>query len=449
MCALNIDSNKNVTQDCEVYKSYCPVTLGGISVHALIDSGNVVHNACDAAFARAVLKTNNLAPYLEPLRVTIGTAQKGAKMNVLGVLKRAIPLDFGHGTSVLKTRPVVIESLHTGVNLAGPFLAKHKIDQLHSQNALRVQGTIIPLRSGGYRPSQLRNIYALGGRAVETSSIKANGIVKANGLSAELRRKLVALGKRLRENAEANEVNKQRESRALQILRSFAQNKIRYGNESKSLDARMRGSTDGLKTCMQGATKGNINSGNGTELAAKTSNPRSQKETLFSATMGSGQERSPPPSDKCFPTTTATGATRKSLHMTPTTKTDGQGKGPSENPKEGLHTEKEAQGSSQRTKESLERLTTAERSGDQRKSLHTHMASLAEEDIQEKGHSEVLKEGLHMEAENKRNSHEISLTGGKTGRGDNSGGKSGRGDNSGGKGGEATILAGLAVFFRT
>ena len=121
------------------------LNVAGTNTLAMVDSGNLVVNAMSSHFARRVLKTTQLAPYLTPLKCKIGTAQKGASMQLLGVIREPLTLRFGRGTKSYLSRPLVFEGLNSDFNLAGPFLAQHHIDQLHSQGSLRVQDTTIPL----------------------------------------------------------------------------------------------------------------------------------------------------------------------------------------------------------------------------------------------------------------------------------------------------------------
>jgi hypothetical protein len=88
--------------------------------------------------------------YKRPLSIkTIGTAKDGASMRVLGEVTRPLPLQLGGISTCLKTRPVVVEGLLMPFNLAGPFLKKHKIDQIHSEDCIRFQGHDVKLLKRG------------------------------------------------------------------------------------------------------------------------------------------------------------------------------------------------------------------------------------------------------------------------------------------------------------
>lgn len=129
----------------EPYKSLVKLDVAGTTTFAIVDSGNLVVNAMSATFAKRVLKTRHLEHHLTPLKCRIGTAQKGANMHLLGVMTKALPIRFGKGTHPYASRPLVFDGLNSEFNLAGPFLAQHQIDQIHSRGNLLVQGVAIPL----------------------------------------------------------------------------------------------------------------------------------------------------------------------------------------------------------------------------------------------------------------------------------------------------------------
>jgi hypothetical protein len=97
---------------------------------------------------------------------TIGTAKDGASMRVLGEVTRPLPLQMGGISTCLKTRPVVVEGLSMPFNLAGPFLKKHNIDQIHLEDCIRFQGHDVKLlkrRKGSYTnvEAALSNVYVV------------------------------------------------------------------------------------------------------------------------------------------------------------------------------------------------------------------------------------------------------------------------------------------------
>jgi hypothetical protein len=85
-------------------------------------------------------------------------------MRVLGEVTLPLPLQLSGISTCLKTRPVVVEGLSMPFNLAGPFLTKHRIDQIHSEDCIRFQGHDVKLlkrRKGSYTnvEAALSNVY--------------------------------------------------------------------------------------------------------------------------------------------------------------------------------------------------------------------------------------------------------------------------------------------------
>ena len=126
------------------YKAYCPIQLGPLATHALVDSGNSVGNAMSWSFAQKLgLKEEDLEP--DPRLPEVKTAKKNANMQVMGRPKRKLTLRLGGSQTKFTVKPLVIRGLTMSFNMSGPFLAKHQIDQLHSSQSLKVQGKCIPL----------------------------------------------------------------------------------------------------------------------------------------------------------------------------------------------------------------------------------------------------------------------------------------------------------------
>ncbi len=82
---------------------------------------------------------------LDPIQRKVTTAKKGSSLQVLGRPKRRLRLRLGGMATRFADRPIVIKGLSMSFNISGPFLRKHHIDQLHSKQALRVQGKLLQL----------------------------------------------------------------------------------------------------------------------------------------------------------------------------------------------------------------------------------------------------------------------------------------------------------------
>ena len=126
---------------------YCrnvPVLVNHVACSALVDSGNVWRNAISYDFFRRLgLTDSDLKPINQKI---VRTAHKEGELRVMGETRRPLRLQLGNLETRFTIRPVVLESLGMAINLSGPFLKKHNIDQIHSKNALRVQGQYIPLQ---------------------------------------------------------------------------------------------------------------------------------------------------------------------------------------------------------------------------------------------------------------------------------------------------------------
>lgn len=81
----------------------------------------------------------------------IKTAQEGALMKVLGRPRRNLKLRIGASNTTYRIKPMIVEGLSMSLNLSGPFMSQHGMDQIHSKQTLRIQGKEIPLftSSGG------------------------------------------------------------------------------------------------------------------------------------------------------------------------------------------------------------------------------------------------------------------------------------------------------------
>ena len=80
---------------------------------------------------------------MEP--VQIGTAKKGSNLKVFGNTRKSIKLQFGGLAKEYKVKPFVIKGFSSDVNISLDFLEKHKIDQIHSQHCLKIQGKLVRL----------------------------------------------------------------------------------------------------------------------------------------------------------------------------------------------------------------------------------------------------------------------------------------------------------------
>ena len=132
-------ANKSISQYCK----FLPVRIKGMAASALIDSGNVWRNAISKQFFDQLGLTQ---AQISPMPgVSVGTAQASAKLDVLGELSKPLHIQFDGLDTKFKFQPVVIKNLAMDINICGPFLRQHSIDQIHSENALKIQGQLVKL----------------------------------------------------------------------------------------------------------------------------------------------------------------------------------------------------------------------------------------------------------------------------------------------------------------
>ena len=127
------------------YRRTVPLVVNEVPVLALVDSGNVFRNVCSPAFmAKLGLTKSQLDPVPHS---SLSTAKAGAEMEVLGAMP--VTLQFGSLEKKFQSNFVVVNGLTHEVNICGPFLRHHGIDQLHSEDALLIDGVKIALSSAG------------------------------------------------------------------------------------------------------------------------------------------------------------------------------------------------------------------------------------------------------------------------------------------------------------
>ena len=125
------------------YCKFLPVRIKGMAASALVNSGNVWRNATSRQFFDQLGLTN---AHISPMPgVQVGMAQASAKLDVLGEVAKPLHIQFDGLDTKFKFQPVVIENLAMDINICVPFLRQHSIDQIHSKNALQIQGQLVPL----------------------------------------------------------------------------------------------------------------------------------------------------------------------------------------------------------------------------------------------------------------------------------------------------------------
>jgi hypothetical protein len=125
---------------------------------------------------------------------SVGSPKLGAMMKVWGEFPTAVTLRIGGHQHPFEFKPVVLEGFAMPLNISGPFLAEHDIDQLHSLKAIQVKGmTVKLLARPQHQPTEdfISTVYTLedailapfSQQLVRTaiSSMEANCIPKQQG----------------------------------------------------------------------------------------------------------------------------------------------------------------------------------------------------------------------------------------------------------------------------
>jgi hypothetical protein len=94
-----------------------------------------------------LLKKLGMGPEdLQPLSISkIQTAKTGASLEIMGELKQRIYLQLGGCETRFRCRPVVVRGLTNDLNLSGPFLRQNDMGQIHSRDAIKINGHKVPL----------------------------------------------------------------------------------------------------------------------------------------------------------------------------------------------------------------------------------------------------------------------------------------------------------------
>lgn len=126
------------------YQAGIKVTIGGVEMDALLDSGNNFKTVMSlAAFEKAGFSRRRLAPVSGHMQVV--TAEADRQLKILGQFQTPIKVQLGQSGQELYVRPVVIPGMGTSLNISGPTLYENGIDLLTSRNCIMMRGRIIPL----------------------------------------------------------------------------------------------------------------------------------------------------------------------------------------------------------------------------------------------------------------------------------------------------------------
>jgi len=77
------------------------------------------------------------SPPLVPGEKHISPAKQGEGLEVLGICKKPLHMHFLDTNLRFNITPVIVRGFNMDFNISGPFLAKHKINQIHSRGVLQ------------------------------------------------------------------------------------------------------------------------------------------------------------------------------------------------------------------------------------------------------------------------------------------------------------------------
>ena len=141
---LAVHALQSSTSDSS-YCKYLLVKIGEVAGVALIDSGNTWRSIISRQFAiKLGLNLNSDIVRVKDVD-SLGTAKEGADLAILGEPNRNLYIRLGNSATKFKFKPIIVDGMTMHVNIAGPFLKRHHIDQVHSRDCILVQGQEVKL----------------------------------------------------------------------------------------------------------------------------------------------------------------------------------------------------------------------------------------------------------------------------------------------------------------
>ena len=119
------------------------MTINGTTCYALLDSGNIWRSAISYDFFTSLGLGMNDIKRLK--NMSVGTAKQGEQLDVIGEPTRPLTMTLQDCNTRFAFKPIIIRGLAMDVNISGPWMKSKQWDQLHSEDAIRVQGKTIKL----------------------------------------------------------------------------------------------------------------------------------------------------------------------------------------------------------------------------------------------------------------------------------------------------------------
>ena len=115
-------------QELLTFRRRAEARVNNIHVSVFLDSGNTWHSAISEKFLATLNRTSADLEKIPEVE-SVATANEKGRLQVLGRLRKPLKLQFvGHETAINFT-PVVLRDLAMDINISGPFLKRHGIDQ--------------------------------------------------------------------------------------------------------------------------------------------------------------------------------------------------------------------------------------------------------------------------------------------------------------------------------
>ena len=177
------------SEAAEHYKKFLKVFVNGTPARALVDSGNDYGSVISKEFFFSMGYT---AADIEGKEArTVGTAKKGANLQVLGVPKPELTLTVqGQPHKKYPFYPAIMDGLAMHLNISGPWMRTHKWDQLHSKDSLRIGEKEFKLEKRALEWEECRSFAYLS----QDVEVPANGIATVQLRVAEVEKNRLAAG---------------------------------------------------------------------------------------------------------------------------------------------------------------------------------------------------------------------------------------------------------------
>lgn len=151
-----------------------------------MDSGNTWRSAISTDFfLKLGYSLNDILPITQS---SLNTAKEGDSLTIRGESPK-LYLKLAQSGTKYVFQPLVIDKLGMPINISGPYMKTHSMDQIHSRNCIRINGKDVPLCHQGNVEAPESFIYAL-----DNTLAKANSFTKIALLVSEVENGTMSAG---------------------------------------------------------------------------------------------------------------------------------------------------------------------------------------------------------------------------------------------------------------